>query len=56
MVTGWFNENFSAILSDSSLPSFADMYLSVGSPGESLIIINRKLTSREKVLILKIKI
>jgi len=46
---GWFRENSAVIFSDSSLPSFAEIYLSVGLPGESLMIINKKLIIRKSV-------
>ena len=48
-MTGSFSENFWLILSDSSFPNFADMYLSVGLPGDNRIRKNKKLTSKKSV-------
>jgi len=48
-VTGLLIENFSEIFSESSVPSFAEIYLSVGLPGEILIRKNRKLMRRKRV-------
>jgi hypothetical protein len=48
-VIGWSSENLSATFSDSPLPSFAEIYLSVGSPGDNLINTNRKLSRRKSV-------
>ena len=48
-VTGLLIENFSDIFSESSVPSLAETYLSVGLPGEILIRKNRKLIRRKRV-------
>ena len=50
-MTGSFKENLAAIFSESSVPSFAETYLSVGFPGDNLTRKKRKLIRRKRVSI-----